>query len=229
MQSLTYRQQQFLDQLRASFAENGQSVHYSEIARLLGVGNVTAYEMLRLLEARGLVTAEYQRTTEAGPGRASVAFRPLDVESQPHDDWGLLEWDAVRSRITEQLHALRPRGYDALLEKLSARLEQVHSPSEYLASMVTTILLSVNSLKEAAGTRGLKKIISGLDLRDESGLNALAGLGIGLTLVDRLNQRLAGLLLDHSARFQSMLAQLNAENRRRLSEFTREVSEIVAS
>jgi predicted ArsR family transcriptional regulator len=74
---LTYRQQQFLRQFLDLFQEMRRPVHYAAIAERLGVGKVTAYEMLRLLEERGLVAVEYQTNPDKhGPGRPSVFFYP---------------------------------------------------------------------------------------------------------------------------------------------------------
>jgi hypothetical protein len=59
------------------------------------------------------------------------------------------------------------------------------------------------------------------------GLNVFAGLGMGLSVAERLNRRLAGFLLVQAGRFHAALTQLSDENRRRLTEFTQEVMQIV--
>ena len=47
---LTRRQHQFLSQFLDFYHEVEQPIHYPDLADRLGIGNVTAYEMLRLLE-----------------------------------------------------------------------------------------------------------------------------------------------------------------------------------
>ena len=68
---LTHRQQQFLSQFLDIYREMEHSVHYVAVAERLGIGKVTTYEMLRLLEEKGLVRAEYQTNPDQhGPGRS---------------------------------------------------------------------------------------------------------------------------------------------------------------
>jgi len=67
---LTRRQQQFLSQFLDIHREMGHSVHYVVVAERLGISKVSAYEMLRLLEEKELVKAEYQSNPgQHGPGR----------------------------------------------------------------------------------------------------------------------------------------------------------------
>jgi len=74
---LTHRQQQFLGQFLDIYREIDRPVHYVAIAERLRLGKVTVYEMLRLLEERGLVRAEYDMDSGShGPGRPTVLFQP---------------------------------------------------------------------------------------------------------------------------------------------------------
>ena len=53
--------------------------HYSVLAERLGVSPFTAYDMLCLLEDKGMVTSEYQLSAEkSGPGRAERLFYPVE-------------------------------------------------------------------------------------------------------------------------------------------------------
>ena len=75
---LTNRQRAFLETLFDVYHDHGrQPVHYTALARALGVANSTAYEMLKLLEKKGYVSSEYHLAADhAGPGRSMVLFRP---------------------------------------------------------------------------------------------------------------------------------------------------------
>ena len=55
----------------------------------------------------------------------------------------------------------------------------------------------------------------------------LAGLTLGLGLVERANRRVTSLLLDYSSRYQEYLARLSNKGRKQLSEFAKEVMRIV--
>ncbi|MGD2251571.1 MAG: hypothetical protein PVF70_01505 [Anaerolineales bacterium] len=235
MGRLTRRQREFLHELIDLHRETSKPVHYSALAKQIGVGNVTAYEMLRLLEERGLVQSEYRRPEKArGPGRTSVTFRPTPLADdalgwparwQPNPK----DWETVKTRILERLKATKPAGYDSFLEELPTRLQSHRTPLVYLADMIAAIVIGLDSLKADVEARGLRGLLSSIGLPGELGLSALAGLGVGLSLVERFNKRLADSFLEHMQRYQTMLSELSAENRRRLAQFTQEVLDIVGS
>jgi len=233
MKQLTGRQQEFLSKFLDLYQLSGEPIHYSTLAKHVGVGKVTAYEMLRLLEDRGLVKVEYQMPEDPRvPGRSSVVFRPTPLATRTlvdlaGSDWKEDEWEQVKTRILDQLRAGSASGYEALLNKLLARLPDQRSPVIYLAEMVTTVILGLNSLKDVAEERGLLNILRNVGLPGELGLNALAGLSVGLSLAERANRRMTSVLLVQANKYQSILSELTTENRRRLTEFTREVLEIV--
>jgi Mn-dependent DtxR family transcriptional regulator len=70
---LTRRQNQFLSQFLDLYQENDKPIHYATLAKHLDIGKVTAYEMLRLLEKRGLVKSEFHLPSgDRGPGRSGA-------------------------------------------------------------------------------------------------------------------------------------------------------------
>ena len=56
---LTRRQEDFINNLLDLYREMEGPIHYSVLAERLGVSPFTAYDMLRLLEEKGLVSSEY--------------------------------------------------------------------------------------------------------------------------------------------------------------------------
>ena len=72
---LTRRQTEFVEHLIELNRDLDGPIHYSVLAEDLGVSPFTAYDMLRLLEEKGLVTSDYQLPEErSGPGRAERVF-----------------------------------------------------------------------------------------------------------------------------------------------------------
>lgn len=72
---LTRRQAQFVAHLIDLNRDQDGPIHYSVLAEDLGVSPFTAYDMLRLLEEKGLVTSVYQLPEDkSGPGRAERVF-----------------------------------------------------------------------------------------------------------------------------------------------------------
>jgi hypothetical protein len=233
MEKLTHRQQEFLSRFLDLYREERDNLHYTVVARRLGVGNVTAYEMLRLLEQRGLVEATYQLPEEPrGPGRATVLFRPTPLAARLLDQLAggnadAEEWETVKARILRQLEAGKPRGYETLLAELLARAPDQCSELTYAAEMIATIILTLCSLQERIKTQGLLRRLRALLGAGDLELSVLAGLSMGLSIVEGVNRQVADLLLTQSERLQSTVLALSAENRRRLASCTREALRIV--
>lgn len=75
--NLTRRQSEFIANLIDLSDEFDGPIHYSLLAERLGVSPFTAYDMLCLLEEKGLVTSEFQLAAgKSGPGRAERLFYP---------------------------------------------------------------------------------------------------------------------------------------------------------
>lgn len=74
---LTRRQEEFILNLHELSDEVDGPIHYSLLAERLGVSPFTAYDMLCLLEEKGLAKSEYQLASDkSGPGRAERVFTP---------------------------------------------------------------------------------------------------------------------------------------------------------
>jgi len=75
---LTRRQEEFIENLIDLSQELDGPIHYSMLAERLGVSPFTAYDMLRVLEEKGMVFSEYQLAAgKSGPGRAERLFCPV--------------------------------------------------------------------------------------------------------------------------------------------------------
>ena len=75
---LTRRQEKFIQKMIELKHEFACPIHYSLLAKRLGVSPFTAYDMLCLLEEKGYVTSEYQLPADkSGPGRAERLLLPL--------------------------------------------------------------------------------------------------------------------------------------------------------
>ena len=230
---LTGRQKSFLSQFLDLYRESRKPLHYTDVAQRLGVSKITAYDMLRLLEERGLVQSEYVlRGKGQGAGRSSIVFHPTpqadtlfaELAGEAGD---LEEWEPVKRRILEALRAGKGTDYEGLLEEILARLPQRQSSMLYAAEMITAVILSLHQLREEASVAGLLDKLRALGLPGEAGLSALAGLTLGLSFVERINRRLISLLLSYTGRYQETLSRLSAENKQRLSNFVGEVMKIV--
>jgi DNA-binding MarR family transcriptional regulator len=230
---MTRRQKQFLGKFLDIYQESEEPIHYVGLAKRLDIGKITAYEMLRLLETRGLVEAEYHLPPgNRGPGRSEVFFRPTKEatrlfkrlsESTADNE----EWEMVKQRILKDLQDGKAGGYETLLNDLLVRIPEQRSPLIFMTEMVTTIILTLTPIKKAVKDKGLLDRLSRIGLPGEVGLIALAGVGAALTLVEDVNLQFSTFLLEHSGKYQEMLAQLSEEKKKQLTDFTRDVIRIV--
>jgi hypothetical protein len=233
MKKITRRQQDFLKRFLDVYFEGSESLHYTVVAKRLGISNVTAYEMLRLLEERGLVeTHFYLPEGEHGPGRATVLFRPTVEANRLFQEFvGKVneenDWETTKEAILEQLQTGKMIGYESLLTNLLARISERRSPLIFTTEMVTAAILSVSMLKDDAVSSGMKERLQRIGLPGEISLSALAGFGSALSFAKRANRQVANFLINQSEKYQTMLVQMSEDNRRRISEFAREAARVI--
>ena len=230
---LTRRQQQFLSQFLDMYQEIDQPIHYVALSKRLDIGKVTAYEMLRLLENRGLVEVEFHLPSgDRGPGRSTVLFRPTQEALQLVDQLsgGTADseaWELVKARILLKLHEGKAEGYETLLNDLLARISERRSPLIFMTEIITATILAVATIQKAAEDKGLLDRLRRIGLPGEIGLSALAGISSALSMVENVNLSISTFLLNQSGKYQEMLSQLSEEKRNQLSDFAREVTKIV--
>jgi DNA-binding MarR family transcriptional regulator len=230
---MTRRQKQFLGKFLDIYQESEKPIHYVGLAKQLDIGKITAYEMLRLLEKRGLVEAEFHLPTgKRGPGRAEVFFRPTKASTRlferlSENTADAEEWEIVKQRIFKKLQDGKAGGYEILLDDLLVRIPKQHSPLTFMTEMVTTIILALTPIKKTVKDKGLLDRLSRIGLPGEVGLIALAGLGAALSLVEDVNLELSTLLMEQSGKYHEVLSQLSEGKKKQLTDFTRNVIKIV--
>ena len=218
--SMTERQRAFLQQFWELYREVKAPLHYSVVAEKLKISNISAYDMLRLLKKQGMVASQYLLPKKQhGPGRSTIVFYPTQravaLLSPTLPDEG--EWEELREKILQALRKRRGE-YDQMLDDLLSRIPQRKSPMLYSTEMIAAIVLQICQLGEETKT-GLLKHTQKLMRAGESGLNALAGLPLGLTVVEGANRRFTDKLLSYVEGYQEYLTKLSAESKQALSDF----------
>jgi len=232
---LTGRQKAFLEQFLDIYRENAQPLHYSVVAERLGVSAITAYDMLRLLEERGLVVSEYMVPGKgAGPGRSTIVFYPTEraaalLAELAGEDWDREEWEVVKQRILEAVRKGRGGNYEELLDELLNRIPERNSPLIFSAEMITAVILNLLLVKEDLTQSGLLEGLAALGLPGDVGLSALAGLTFGLSLVERANRRFVSMLLSHTRRYQDTVSKLSAPKKKALCDFVQDVVKAIGA
>lgn len=230
---LTRRQQEFLNRFLDLYHEIDGPIHYGAVAERLQIGRVTAYEMLRLLESRGLVKSSYHLPAgKRGPGRAMVLFSPSPAA-------GLLfqrlagrtvdgeHWEVTKEQILEQLRHGKVTGYETLLAELLARVPGQRNLLVYMGEMTAALLLSLRTTLKGSRGLQLRSRLKRIGLPGEIGLSALAGMGMAFGVMEQVNRRIAAFLFSESSRYQRIISDLTEENRRRLGAFAREIIQII--
>ena len=112
--NLTRRQQEFIRNLLDLYRETKGPIHYTTLAERVGVSQITAYDMLRLLEKKGFVRSDYQLALDkTGPGGSTVVFWPSQQAHQRFaeifQELGGHDWETLRERFLEQISCEIPR------------------------------------------------------------------------------------------------------------------------
>lgn len=231
---LTYRQQEFLSQFVDLYQELSQSLPYGAIAERLGVSKVTAYEMLRLLEERGLAAAEYQTDPQQrGPGRPSVLFYPTGEADRLMKELAgsavnLEDWQVTKEEILKKLRAGQAGGYEELLGDLLARIPERSTPLIFVTELVTTMILTLAAMQDSPEVRSILLQLRRIGLPEGISLNVFSGISVFLSALERANRHSTSVLRSQMNHFEEALAQLNEESRKQLGEYTREVLHILS-
>ncbi len=232
---ITYRQQQFLSQFLDIYREMKVPVHYITVAEKLGVGKITAYEMLRVLEDYGFLSTEYQTNPDQhGPGRSHVLFYPtkeaaLFLENLAGGSADINDWQIMKEQILEKLRAGDVNGYGDLLNNLLVRSSEKKPALIFATEMITSIVLTLISLKEKPEIQNLLKQLRRVGFPHEIGLGVMSGITMFLSVLEDTNRHTASLLLSQISHYEDAISQLNKEKLGLLNSFTREIVQILSN
>jgi len=229
---LTFRQKTFLSKLLDFYRETREPLHYSMIGERLGLSGSTAYDMLRLLEQKGMVGSEYSTPkATSGPGRSSILFFPtaeaIELFSRlAGESQGQEEWEDVKARIMESLRQGKASEYQDLLRELLTRIPEAGSPLVRCAEVITALLLSLRETKHTFGRRSPVSMLLAAPVGKLS-MSILAGLILGLSFVDQRVQRLLVNYQEYTEKYEASLQELSRGSLAKLHRFTREVWNIL--
>lgn len=219
---LTPRQQTFLDNLFELYREVKGPVHYSVVADKLGVNKFSAYDMLKVLEEKGVAASDYVLNDEqAGPGRSQVVFYPThkaaEFLTQLREEMLYnADWQRVKERILTQLEDARQTNPGDALREAMSNLPEAKTSLNYCAEMISVLLLNI----ERARSKNVVPALETLTPKGQLGLAALAGLSVGSSLSTETDDMgFREKLMTHAQRFQNQLADMSDESINKLSAF----------
>ena len=156
---LTRRQEEIIHKMLDLYHELQGPIHYSTLADRLGVSPFTAYDMLRLLEEKGLVSSEYQLApNKTGPGRAMRVFQPTQLAQKLFqslvEETGGADWEEVKQRFLDKTSKGEIQERELMQEMLARIPSEGKSQVQYCVEVMTIVALRIRSIK---GRNLLKK------------------------------------------------------------------------
>jgi hypothetical protein len=224
--NLTPRQQAFLDKLFDLYRELGGPVHYSVVAERLGVNKFSAYDMLKLLEEKGVAASSYVLSDDhTGPGRSMVVFYPTHKAARfltqlRHEVLNGDEWQQTKERLLQQMREATDSDYVEVVRETLSHLPDIKTPLIYCAEMIGVLLLNLAHASQQDGGSIPHRMLTSLTARGEVGLGTLAGFSLGSILLSQSGDpSLVGKLINHTKEFQAYLSELSEESIGRLTSF----------
>jgi len=234
---LTPRQYAFFTKLQDLYQEHQRPVHYSEVAERLGVSRFSAYDMLRVLEEKGLALSGYALAADhSGPGRSMVVFSPASPavlgSGGRSDNLGqdlVEDWPTTRERVLGWLREARNANHREALNDLLDRLPDAQAPLSFCAEMIGALLLNMRRVKARAGMLHPFRALAAILSSGGANLETLAGLSVGATLSadDEFGPSTTQRLLAQMQRYQASLSRLGHEARQVLAQFLEEALQVL--
>ncbi len=177
---LTKRQEEFVQSLLDLYGELQEPFHYSELAERLGVSRFTAYDMLRVLEEKGIVASRYQLDEErSGPGRSVVVYEPTPrarrMLAHIFGERGRGDWQALAARLLDQVQRGELGDADLAREMLARTPPDEPPALRYCIEVMTVAALRLQ--RQAARQHLLQQAHSLLASGEHNCRTALALLG----------------------------------------------------
>jgi len=221
---LTQRQEDFIGNLIELYMDFQGPIHYSTVAERLGVSNITAYDMLRLLEDKGLAVSQYELADgKSGPGRSKILFAP---SPRAHQMMAAIIGDGLepdspdlKNRIFEKIRLgdlEEPEVTQEILEHLPPEDE---GSIRFCTELIT---IFTSRIQHIAGKgpflAHLSKILTSENAASKSNLGIIGGFALGMLMNERaMDDEWANVLVDHVQRYQSCVSEMNHDERQRLA------------
>jgi len=234
---ITRRQEAFIRNLLDLYRELQGPIHYSMLAERIGVSRITAYDMLRLLEEKGLVRSDYQLAEgKSGPGRSEIVFWPTE---RVHQRMALLvqefdasDWEEMKDRVLEQMQSgemTSERDYELATEMLARIPSESPGALRYCVEVMTIIALRLHDeMGRQLFLEYLSTIVPDSGLVSTSDLTMLSGFALGLLVAEQSDHHEWHCeLLEHIRKCHKLVSDMNAPQRRQLADSLKDVSNLL--
>jgi DNA-binding Lrp family transcriptional regulator len=222
---LTRRQEEIIHKMLDLYRELQGPIHYSALADRLGISPFTAYDMLRLLEEKGLVTSEYQLAADkSGPGRTVRLFSPTRQAQELVDlltiDMGGVEWESAKQRVLDSFRS--GDLYDReLADEMLARIPSGgRGQLPYCVEVMTIVAIRIRSIEgRQCLLKYLPEILPESQPAKRTNLCMLGGYALGiLSIEDSGDEEWVQLLIEHVQSYMNIIIKMDSEKCRLLGE-----------
>ncbi len=231
---LTRRQQQFLIQFLDLYREMNQPIHYKFVAERLKIGNVSVYEMLRLLEMNGYVKAEFISTgRQKGPGRPSVLFYPTRQAFEQTQRLAVVPselefWRQDKNSILDTLRKKDPVANKELALKLIGLYSENTSPLIHVTRNVTILLITLSQLPITKKSESLIYQLGHIGLPGHMGLTTFFGFAVGVAFLGLVDDTICTEMIQNISKYEYYLQDMHSDNHQRLCDFIHDAVELLA-
>lgn len=230
---ITPRQKEFLSKLIDLYKLAGNPIHYTTLAKELGISKWSAYDMMKLFEEKGLATSDYNVAGIGREGgRSSIVFFPTaKAEAVLHSLAGGVpkekEWQHTKEAILENLSKLQGAEYEKLLNKILKSVPDPKNPFIYCTDMTTALLLVLKGFKDKLKSGiSVKTILKEAPMMNGK-LIRLAGLTMGLSLAGLTAKFHLARLLGRTKKYESYVQEMDSRKAKMLAEFMDEAARVL--
>jgi len=215
---LTGRQQDFLNVINRLYKTLNRPVHYSEVAKQLGINKWTAYDVMKQLNELGALEAIYIVKNDNMPGRSSIGFVPINSCESDNmsnaDRWKMIE-EFLLLRIKEAKSENKKEVLKDIAEEISKQEDSV------LLGAYTIALLVL----EMDGELGKKEIVESIKeiyqmkIKGELKLSMLLGLLLGQAMKHGKSSAILQNVIQYINKLQHDMPNIPAEQQNQLITF----------
>lgn len=227
---ITRRQREFIKNLHELSQELEGPIHYSVLAERLGVSPFTAYDMLCLLEEKGLAVSEYQLDPEKnGPGRAERVFYP-SVEAHSRRKFlnknAASQNDEIVNFVLKQIRngKLSDNG---LAEEMLARIppDGLSEEMRYCMEVMTVIALRLGQCSDQTIISQFWQEINSLDwLESSNNLSLMVSFAVGVLAQEcSSDPQWVDQLFGHVKRYLEIVSRMGTEEITQLGNYFEEL------
>ncbi|WP_216828705.1 helix-turn-helix domain-containing protein [Alkalihalobacterium elongatum] len=141
--NLTNRRKQFLEQIVQMYSQTNEPIHYSDIAKVIGVSKWTAYDVLKELEKHEFLERKYT-VNQNETGRSLVVFVPTEKSQNlfkqvRHNITSEAEWQQLQEDVLHFITDLRENHNP--IDRLLQMLSKVDRKVEFCAYFIGVLLV----------------------------------------------------------------------------------------